>query len=219
MPPNRGPRFGWLATLIGAGMALYLRFVARTCRISGEVARDQVVLAFWHEFNMACFVVAVARRGQLRHASFSTQGFRGIVVTGMLQGSGTDLRVLPLPAEGGRAAARDLALRLAALGAAGYSPVVTPDGPFGPYHRAKPGALIIAREAGLPIQPWAASVHPAIRLTRRWDRQLVPLPFCHIRLAAGTRLHVGPRDRLARRLPDLQAAMDATTDAAARRTA
>ena len=31
--------------------------------------------------------------------------------------------------------------------------VVSPDGPLGPYRRAKPGALIVARESGLPLQP------------------------------------------------------------------
>ncbi|MGH2427293.1 MAG: hypothetical protein ACRDGV_00180 [Candidatus Limnocylindria bacterium] len=216
MRRGRGVRFAWLARLVGAALAIYLRLVARTCRISGEVSGDQVVLAFWHEFNMACFVVALARRRRLRHASFSTRGFRGVVITSMLQRSGSDLRVLPLPAEDDRAAARDFALRLAGLSRSGRSPVVTPDGPFGPYRVAKPGALIVARQSGLPIQPWAVAAHPAIRLTRRWDRQLVPLPFCHIRLAVGPRLHVAPRDRLRRRLPELQAAMDATTAATAR---
>ena len=122
----------------------------------------------------------------------------------------------PCPSEGDRSGARDFALRLARLSHAGYSLVVTPDGPFGPPRVAKPGALIVARESGLPIQPWAVSVRPAIRLTRRWDRQLVPLPFSRIRVFAGERLEIGPRDRLGGRVADLQRAMDEVTAQAER---
>jgi lysophospholipid acyltransferase (LPLAT)-like uncharacterized protein len=211
------PRGGRLARLIGLAMAIYLRLVARTCRVSGDVTDDQVVLAFWHEFNLSCFVVTLARRGRLRHASFSTRGFRGVVITTMLRRSGTDVRVLPLPAEGDRAGGRDFALRLARLSGAGYSAVVTPDGPFGPRRVAKPGALIVARESGLPIQSWAVSVRPAFRIVRRWDSQLVPLPFCRIQVAAGPRLSVGPRERLGSRVADLQEAMDDATAQAERR--
>jgi len=207
----------WLAEFIGLGMAMYLRLVARTCRVSGDVTDDQVVLAFWHEFNLSCFVVAIARRRRLPHASFSTRGFRGVVITTMLRRSGTDVLVISLPAEGDRSGARDLALRLARLSRAGYSLVVTPDGPFGPRRVAKPGALILAREAGLPIQPWAISVRPALRLNRRWDRQLVPLPFSRVHVFAGERLSVGPRERLGARVADLQRTMDEVTAQAERR--
>jgi lysophospholipid acyltransferase (LPLAT)-like uncharacterized protein len=207
----------WLAELIGLGMAMYLRLVARTCRISGDVTDDQVVLAFWHEFNLSCFLVAIARRHHLPHASFSTRGFRGVVITTLLRRSGTDVRVLSLPDEGDRSGARDFAVRLARLSGAGYSPVVTPDGPFGPPRVAKPGALIVARESGVPIQPWAVSVRPALRLVRRRDRQLVPLPFSRVHVCAGTRLSVGPRERLGARVADLQRAMDEVTAQAERR--
>src|SRR5690348_15343800 len=62
-------RYAWLARLVGVGMALYLRLVARTCRVVGPATRDQVVLAFWHECNMAAFVTARKLRGDLPHAS------------------------------------------------------------------------------------------------------------------------------------------------------
>ena len=215
--PVQGPRLGWLAELIGLGMALYFRLVARTCRVSGAVSGEQAVLAFWHEFNHACFVVALARRRKLPHASFSTRGFRGVVITSMMRHTGDEVHVLPLPEEGDRAGGRDFALRLAALSRSGYSPVVTPDGPFGPARVVKPGALIVAREASLPIQPWAASVRPSVRLTGRWDSQIVPLPFSRIHLAAGAPMTVGPRERLSRRVADLQRAMDEVTAQAERR--
>ena len=211
------PRLAWLAELLGLGLAWYLRLVARTARISGDVTDDQVVLAFWHEFNLSCFVVALARRSHVRHASFSTRGFRGILITELIRRSGRQVRVLPLPPEGDRAGGRTFALRLAALGEDGYSLTVTPDGPFGPARVVKPGALIVARESRLPIQPWAVSIRPALRLTARWDRQLVPLPFSRIRLSSGPRVEVAARERLAPRLADLQRALDEATVQAERR--
>jgi lysophospholipid acyltransferase (LPLAT)-like uncharacterized protein len=213
--PHEGPRaptspvrFAWLGRLFGAGMALYLRLVARTCRVSGPVGREQVVLAFWHECNMAAFVTARKLRGDLPHASFSTQGFRGTVVTTMLERSGTPMRVFELPPEGDRVAGRAFAVRLARLAERGFSLIVTPDGPFGPARVAKPGALIVARESGLPLLPWFVSVRPAIRLTGRWDRQFLPLPFCRIQVRAGEPMRIGHREPIKPRMAELQAAMD-----------
>ena len=204
-------RYAWLARLVGAGMALYLRLVARTCRVVGPVTRDQVILAFWHECNMAAFVTARKLRGELPHASFSTQGFRGTVITTMLELSGTPVRIFELPPEGDRVAGRAFAVRLARLGEEGFSPIVTPDGPFGPAHVAKPGALIVARESGLPLLPWALTVSPTIRLTGRWDRQYLPLPFCRIRLRAGEPIRIGRREPIKPRLAELQVTLDAMT--------
>jgi 3-deoxy-D-manno-octulosonic-acid transferase len=189
-------------------MALYLRLVARTTRISGDVTRAPVVLTYWHEYNLAVFVVAVRRRGDLRHASFSTRGFRGAVVDAMLEHSTVPMRILPLPPESDRAAGRAFALRLAELGEAGWSPVVTPDGPFGPYRVAKPGALIVSRASGLPIQPWAIQARPLLRLPRRWDRQIIPLPFGRLRVIAGEQITVAARERLSPRVAEVQAGLD-----------
>jgi len=202
-------RLAWLARLLGAGLAIYLRIVVRTCRVSGPVNRGQVVLAFWHECNMAAFVTARKLRGDLPHASFSTQGFRGAVITSMLERSGTPMSVFELPPEGDRAAGRAFAMRMARLAESGWSLIVTPDGPFGPAHVAKPGAMIVARESGLPLLPWVLTVKPAMRLAGRWDRQYLPLPFCRIRLRAGPLITVGARDPIKPRLHELQSALDA----------
>jgi lysophospholipid acyltransferase (LPLAT)-like uncharacterized protein len=192
-------------------MALYLRLVARTCRVIGPATRDQVILAFWHVCNMAGFVTARKLRGDVPHASFSTQGFRGTVVTTMLERSGTPMRIFELPPEGDRIAGRAFAVRLARLAEQGFSLIVTPDGPFGPAHVAKPGALIVARESGLPLLPWSLTARPSIRLTGRWDRPCDPLPFCRNRLRAGDRLRIGPREPIKPRVGDLQAVLDGMT--------
>ncbi len=195
----------------------YLRLVARTARI-GPMTRAQVVLAFWHEFNLALFVVASARRGDLPHASFTTDTPRGTVIRTIFETVARGpLVVLALPDEKDAAAARALARRLGDLGAEGYSLVVTPDGPWGPYRVAKPGALIVARQAKLPILPLAVRARPALRVTRRWDRQLVPLPFSRIDLVVGETISLDARGPLRPVTAALQAALDDVTGAAERR--
>jgi hypothetical protein len=116
-----------------------------------------------------------------------------------------------LPAEGERAEAASLARQMARLGREGSSLVVSPDGPVGPYRRAKPGALIVARESGLPLQPWAVAARPAIRLRGRWDRHVVPLPFARLRVEEAEPIRVAPREPLRPLLARLQDALDAVT--------
>ncbi|HJP71234.1 MAG TPA: hypothetical protein VJ975_05900 [Candidatus Limnocylindria bacterium] len=196
-----------LAKLIGLAMAAYVRLVAATCRIEGQApTQEQVVLAFWHEYNLAAAVAAWRLRRQHRHVSFSTQTFRGEVMNTMLAALGSGS--VPLPPEGERAEAARLSRHLARLGREGASLAVSPDGPMGPYRRAKPGALIVAREASLALQPWAISARPAIRLQGRWDRHVVPLPFCRLRVHEAPPIRVDQRQRLRPLLERFQAALD-----------
>lgn len=191
-------------------MALYVRLVAASCRPAGRVTDEAAVLAFWHEYNLAAAVAAHRLRRRHRHVSFSTQTFRGAVMNEML--AVLDAGSVPLPAQGEHAEAARLSREMARIGRAGSSLAVSPDGPEGPYRRAKPGALIVARESGLPLQPWAVSARPSLRL-RRWDRHLVPLPFCRLRVHQAEPIRVGPREPLRPLLARLQAALD---DVAAR---
>jgi len=196
-----------LAVAIGLAMALYVRLVAATCRVEGKAStQDQVVLAFWHEYNLVGAVAAWRTRREPHHVSFSTQTFRGEVMNAMLGALATGS--VPLPAPGEHQEAARLSRELARLGRDGASPVVSPDGPVGPYRSAKPGALIVARESGLPLQPWAVSARPAIRLRSRWDRHIVPLPFCRLRIEEAEPIRVAPREPLRPLLVRLQAALD-----------
>ncbi len=191
-------------------MALYVRLVAATSRTGdATVTQDAVVLAFWHEYNLVAATAAHRLRRHRHHVSFSTRTFRGQVMNAML--ASLDAGSVPLPAEGERAEAAGLAREMARLGRAGSSLVVSPDGPVGPYRRAKPGALIVARESGLPLRPWAVSVRPAIRLRGRWDRHIVPLPFSRLRVEEGEPIEVGPREPLRPLLGRLQGALDEVT--------
>jgi lysophospholipid acyltransferase (LPLAT)-like uncharacterized protein len=205
-----------LARIVGRALGLYVRLVAATCRpAEPEVNQEPAVLAFWHEYNLVGAVAAHRLRGHRRHVSFSTQTFRGDVMNAML--ASLDAGSVPLPPEGRRGEAAHLSREMARLGREGSSLVVSPDGPVGPYRRAKPGALIVARESGLPLQPWAVAARPAFRLAGRWDRQIVPLPFCRLRVDEAGPIVVGPREPLRPLLARLQEALDEVSRCADRR--
>lgn len=229
-PPPIGPaphlarveptRFAWLARAFGRGLALYVRLVARTVRISGPPVRhEQVVFAIWHESNLVAAVAAYRLRPEHLHVSFSTRRFRGIVMNSMLHGLGWDAVTLPDPGAESRAEATSVSRAMARVGREGKSLVASCDGPTGPYRVAKPGVLIVARESGLPVLPWAVAIRPPLRLKRRWDRQLVPLPFCRMRVDEGELFSLGPRERIRPVMARLQAELDRIADLSDRRMA
>jgi lysophospholipid acyltransferase (LPLAT)-like uncharacterized protein len=241
----------WLARLLGRALGAYLRLCAATARVSGPpISQAQCVFAIWHESNLVAATAAWRLRDDRRIVSFSTRGFRGIVMNAMLRSMGSgvvtlrdDRRivsfstrgfrgivmnamlrsmgsgVVSLPDEGRttRAEAGRLSLELARIGKAGHTVVVSCDGPFGPYRVAKPGVLLVARESGVPIQPWAIAIRPTIRLRRRWDRHLLPLPFARMRVEEGEPIRVGAREPLRPLLARLQAELDDVARSADRR--
>jgi lysophospholipid acyltransferase (LPLAT)-like uncharacterized protein len=201
-----------VAGVIGRLMAAYVRLVAATSHVEGpNVTQEQVVLAFWHEYNLVAAVAGYKLRRGSPHVSFSTRTFRGEVMNAMLASIGAGS--VPLPAEGERSEATRLSRELARLGREGATLAVSPDGPEGPYRRAKPGALIVARESGLALHPWAVVARPSVRLNGRWDRHVVPLPFGRLRVVEAEPIRVGSRDPIRPLLARLQAALD---DVAAR---
>ena len=217
MPPSAREdriRFPWLARGLGRGLAAYLRLCAATSRFSGPpINQGQIVFAVWHESNLVAATAAWRLRDDRRLVSFSTRGFRGIVMNAMLVAMGSGSVTLPEEGKATRAEAGRVSLELARVGKSGHTLVVSCDGPYGPYRVAKPGALLVARESGLPIQPWAVAIRPTLRLRGRWDRHLVPLPFSRMRVVEGAPISVEPRARLKPLLARLQQELDAAAAA------
>ncbi|CAN5154186.1 lysophospholipid acyltransferase family protein [soil metagenome] len=202
-----------VARFLGFAMSAYIRLIAATCRVHGApVTQEPAVLAFWHEYNLVAAIAAQRLRRHQHHVSFSTQTFRGEVMTAMLAALGAGS--VPLPPEWDRAGATRLTLEMSRIGREGSSVVISPDGPLGPPRRAKPGALIVARESGLPLQPWAVAARPALRLRGRWDEHIVPLPFCRLRVFEAEPVRVAAREPLRPLLARLQAGLDAAASRA-----
>jgi hypothetical protein len=68
----------------------------------------------------------------------------------------------------------------------------TPDGPTGPRHEFKWGALATAQLTGLPVVPIGVGADRAWYL-KSWDRFMIPKPFSSLRIRYGAPRWV-PRD-------------------------
>lgn len=54
--------------------------------------------------------------------------------------------------------------------------VLTVDGPRGPRHQVKEGAVYLAAKSGLPVVPVRVDMHPVKRFHKAWDKFQLPLP-------------------------------------------
>ncbi len=66
---------------------------------------------------------------------------------------------------------------------------VAVDGPRGPFGHVHPGALQLARRAGVAIVPLTVSGRGCLRL-RNWDRTVVPLPWARLHVSAGPEVRI-----------------------------
>jgi len=85
------------------------------------------------------------------------------------------------------------------------SPAITPDGPRGPLHEFKPGAVMLAQLTGKPILPVSIAASHTWRFST-WDRFELPLPFSRIVIAYGEPVKM-PRGIDAESLARLQVEM------------
>ncbi len=85
------------------------------------------------------------------------------------------------------------------------SPAITPDGPRGPLHEFKPGAVMLSQLSGKPILPISVAASHTWRF-RTWDEFELPLPFSRIAIAYGEPVRV-PRVLDAEGLSRIQAEM------------
>jgi lysophospholipid acyltransferase (LPLAT)-like uncharacterized protein len=59
----------------------------------------------------------------------------------------------------------------------GYHATFAVDGPRGPLHEVKPGAIFLAKKSGAPVIPMISSANPAHIFSSAWDLFLMPWPF------------------------------------------
>lgn len=93
------------------------------------------------------------------------------------------------------------------------SPAITSDGPRGPLHEFKPGAIMLSQITGKPILPIAVA-HAWKYTFKTWDAFEVPLPFSRVAIVYGEPVKVsramdaaalaGWQQQLGERLLDLR---------------
>lgn len=143
---------------------------------SGDVCAP----AYWHQQHVLCST-------QVRR--WIAQGFKAcFLVSGSVDGEVPERIARAWGAEVIRGSANQsgaLALRdQQAMMKRGYSIVTTADGPRGPQYQFKPGTVLMARIAGVPILPMACAADRAWYLDR-WDRFMIPKPFARVCVGVG----------------------------------
>jgi lysophospholipid acyltransferase (LPLAT)-like uncharacterized protein len=148
-----------------------------------ELAKTEtpMVFAFWHEGILALgwYTVRLHKLGAKVSylISPSVDGELGVQILAKFGG----VAVRGSATRSGVSALRGL---YRAIRRDGNSPAITLDGPKGPLHFCKPGAVMIARMAGVPVAPMACAARRAWR-PRTWDRHLVPMPFTKVVITVG----------------------------------
>lgn len=139
---------------------------------------ERVIIAFWHG-QLAMMQAPYRGRGkgiciQVSRHSDGEIIARAIRPFGIRAARGSATR-------GGLASVREMmeAFR------DGYDLAIAPDGPLGPLHQAKIGAIRLAQATGARLFPVACCPRRG-HVFQSWDRFIVPLPFTRVHYVAGT---------------------------------
>jgi lysophospholipid acyltransferase (LPLAT)-like uncharacterized protein len=193
----------------GVVFPLLIRAVGRTLRfqVEGQEHWDEAARAgglpiytFWHD---RIFAGTYFFRGR-RIVIMTSQSFDGEYIARFIQRLGYGA-VRGSSTRGGVGALVELT-RLVRKGCpAGFSI----DGPRGPRHVAKVGAVLLAKKTGQPVLPFGVNAERFWTL-KSWDRMQIPRPFSRVRVRFAPPIHVpadadgatlaGARDELQRAL-------------------
>jgi lysophospholipid acyltransferase (LPLAT)-like uncharacterized protein len=204
-----GPAFA--TTLFHTLAASYRYVVLRPERLESLVASGPVVLTLWHDqaFAAARFLHRRLHRGGLALTVIASQSRDGELVARLAAPLGVPV-VRGSTSRGGRGAILALYRSLARHRS---SPLLLPDGPRGPRHVAKAGAVLLAQFGQAPLVPLAFVADRSASL-RSWDRMTVPHPWARVAVAIGEPRRV-PLKLDAGGLERERAALEAALDALA----
>lgn len=151
-----------------------IRALARTwsVKIEGRFPTGPCIVAFWHGEMLPVWYAFRA----LRPVALVSPSSDGAILSALLSDWGYDV-VIGSSSRGGREALQTLVEQ-----AKQNVVLITPDGPRGPVHVAKPGAVIAAHRAGVPLILVRMRATRTKSFTKSWDRFQLPLPFAQITL-------------------------------------
>src|ERR1043166_2069414 len=195
-----------------ADLAFYLaiRLVGPTVRFTvegwehwEEAARDggRPIYTFWHD-RIFLTLYFWRRRGIV---VMTSRSFDGEYIARFIQRFGCGA-VRGSAARGGAVAL----VELARLVRRGCPAAFTIDGPKGPRHEAKPGALVLAKKTGQAVLPFAVNAERFWQV-RSWDRLQIPKPFTRAVVRIAPPIRVAPdadADALRAKRDELQRALE-----------
>jgi lysophospholipid acyltransferase (LPLAT)-like uncharacterized protein len=210
-PENRADAYritGWNRLILWS-LGNFIRLWARTIRIRVSPESRAIygrrdvptALAMWHNrLFLGCEITRRFRPGGSLNCIVSASkdgawmaGFLGMFGIKSIRGSNNW-------------GAREAVNAMIKVAKEGGDLGITPDGPRGPIYEFKPGGLIVARRAKLPIVLIGVEFS-RVKQLRSWDRFILPLPFSSATLnVRRVELEDLPKDRTAA-LAELSAIM------------
>jgi lysophospholipid acyltransferase (LPLAT)-like uncharacterized protein len=191
--------FYWGISLIGRT----IRFEADGLAVFDQLRNEgrTPILAFWHD---RIFLATYYFRNRAI-VVISSQSFDGECMARLIQRLGYGA----IRGSSSRGGGRALVEMIRAM-RGGLTTGFTVDGPRGPRHVAKPGAVMLAKKTGNPVVPF--TVEPAQCWTLgSWDKMQIPRPFTRARVIVADPIYVpsdASDDLMAAKLAEVQAALD-----------
>ena len=175
--------------------------IAAADRVALSRADVPIALVIWHNrLFMGAEIVRRVRGGKPFHGIISASK-DGAWLVGFFELMG--IKAIRGSSSWG---AREAANAMIKTARAGYDLGITPDGPRGPIYSFKPGGLIIARRAKLPML-LVGMEFTRVKQLRSWDRFIIPWPFSKVTVRCRQVLPEElPKDRQAA-LADLEGQM------------
>jgi lysophospholipid acyltransferase (LPLAT)-like uncharacterized protein len=165
---------------------LTLRVERRNAQVFTDPAlrARRPVIILWHD---EIFPLIPAHAGE-RMACVVSQSNDGEILATVLKSFG----FLTVRGSSSRGGMRALIAAKRVMDEQGVGVIFTVDGPRGPRHKVKPGAVFLADHAGSPIVPVRVVMSRAKIFHRAWDKFQLPLPFSKCTIIYGDPVTLPP---------------------------
>ena len=175
--------------LIGWLKALSLRLMSASWKteilgleaLDERLARNQgCIVVFWHGKYLVLCPLLQGRRACV----FASYSHRGSLIADICRRFGYTPVQIPDEKRDEKLVVMREALRHFTIGA------IAVDGPVGPFHMVKRGAVTLASELGYAIVPVSVASRRRHLLYRRWDKMEVPKLFTRVCMVVGTPMYI-----------------------------
>ncbi len=170
----------WKFRLLNTCFITYTKLLLKTCRFDVENIerfRQGIMFGFWHEdcYSMELVLDQLSRTHK-DICAIVTANQRGDYIENTLRHNGGEALRIPDGMEMKTAYKKMLeaAKRPGLIMAAAF------DGPSGPYREPKKLLFMLAKEAQKPVVYAHFEYRHVIRLKKRWDKYVIPLPFTRV---------------------------------------
>ena len=168
---------GALVAVLWAWSATLRKDTAQLDKLDRYNAEGHQVLAiFWHGKYLPLFPLAKGKHAVV----ITVDSFRGRVIGAISEWFGYRPVLLP-----GDAHARGFPALVQQAREQASLMALALDGPTGPYHRIRSGALRLSVLHGVVLAPIGVASSRKVVLKSRWDRHEMPLPLSRVAIAVG----------------------------------